>query len=221
MRLSNILFDIKFNEEDFNKIKEKLKNLLKSPKTIPIYAVANNYLATYLGLKTIPPEIATEGYEPVRKLIEEKGVEKGLIFSVPQLLPMIIPYYLVSSFSSVLENLITKEYGKDVKGTLSSLTLDSLTVLTLPHIFNDVYLSASYLSGTGINVGIPSNPIGIFFASLAVSPFVYLIGKRYLSKETKIKFKNLYDFVSESLPNIKIFLKEDFYNEIKTKISFR
>jgi hypothetical protein len=137
------------------------------------------------------------------------------------MLQMILPYYIASSAANVLENFIGKEYGKDIKGTISSLTLDSLTSLTLPYIFNDVYLSASYISGTRINVGMPSNPIGIFFAALAVSPFVYLISKRYLSKETKIKFKNLYDFVSESLPNIKIFLKEDFYNEIKTKISFR
>jgi hypothetical protein len=194
MGLRDKLFDIKFSKEDFGKIKENLVNLSDSPYILSISAIAFNYLTTYLGLKTIPPEIVTERYEPSRKLIEEKGFEKGLIFSVPQLIPMILPYYLISFFANMIENFITKEYGKDVKGTLSSLTLDSLTSLTLPYIFNDVYLSASYLSGTGINVGMPSNPIGIFSAALAISPFVYFIGKRYLKKETITKFKNWYDF---------------------------
>jgi hypothetical protein len=223
MRLSDILFDIKFDKEDFNKIKEKLKNSLKSTKTIPIYAVVGNYLITYIDLKTLPSEIAMEKYEPLRKLIQENGIEKGLVLSLPQLLPMILSYYIASSVANVLENFIAKEYGKDIKGTLSSLTLDSLTSLTLPYIFNDVYLLASYLSGTGINVGIPSNPIGIFSAALAISPFVYLISKRYLSKETMKKFKNLYDFLSEAYDssNLKIFLKENFYNKIKTKFLFR
>jgi hypothetical protein len=128
------------------------------------------------------------------------------VLSLPQMLQMILPYYIASSAANVLENFIGKEYGKDIKGTLSSLTLDSLTGLTLPHILNDIYLLASYLSGTGINVGMPSNPIGIFSAALAVSPFVYLIAKRYLSKETITKFKNFYDFL--------VMVKNDIKEEI-------